>query len=61
MVTTAVAAFVGCFSALLVLAELSAANKWVKYFAALVVGIIATILLGMLVQWVAHLFGHVAG
>jgi uncharacterized membrane protein YGL010W len=59
MISNALAGFVGAFAALLVLAEISAANKIVRYFAALVVGVVVTFLLAWLVQWVGHIFARV--
>ena len=59
MIPTTLAAFVGCFAALLVMAEISIANRLVKYFVALVVGVIATFVLDWVVEWVAHVFARV--
>jgi len=61
MIVTAVAAFVGAFSALAVLAEIASPpmNKALRYFVAFVVGILVAILLALVVQWVAGMFGRV--
>ena len=54
-----VSAFAGCFAALLVLAEVQAQSKVVRYLAAFVVGILVAVLLGLLVQWIASTFARV--
>ena len=59
MIPTALAAFIGCFAAFLVMSEVSIANRLIKYFVALVVGVIATFVLGWVVEWVAHIFARV--
>jgi len=60
MITTAVAAFVGCFVALLLMAEVGATlNKWLRLLIVFVGGIVLTILGAMLVEAVAGLFGKV--
>ena len=56
MVQYAVASFVGCFTALLVMAEVQATNKVIKYAVALVAGIIAAVLLALLVAKIIGLF-----
>jgi F0F1-type ATP synthase assembly protein I len=58
MIAVAVAAFVGAFAALVALAEIQAASKPVRYFAAFVVGLVAAVLLGLLVGWIAGLMGQ---
>lgn len=60
MIQNAVVAFVGAFSALLVLAEVQMPSKWLRYLVAFVVGIVVAILLSMLVHYVAGLFGRAA-
>lgn len=56
---TVVAAFLGCFAAMLALAETGGIpNKVVRYLAAFVVGVIAAILLAMLLGWIATAFSH---
>jgi hypothetical protein len=59
MLQFAVGAFVGAFSALLALAEVQNSNKLVRYFFALVVGLIVTVVLSLVVAWVLGLFHRV--
>jgi hypothetical protein len=59
MFQTALAAFVGCFAATLALAEVPAANRWLRYLAALLVGVVATFVLAWLLAWVGHIFARV--
>lgn len=60
MFQNAIAAFVGCFSALVVLAECAPiTNKVFRYLAAFVVGIVVTFALAWLCGWVAGVFAHV--
>jgi hypothetical protein len=58
MIPAAIAAFIGCFAAMVVLAEITAANKLIRYLAALVVGVLATVALAWAVQWIAAAFSH---
>ena len=59
MIQSAVAAFVGAFAALFVLAEVQMPSKWLRYLVAFVAGILAAVLLAMLVGWVAHTFPRI--
>lgn len=60
MIATALASFIGAFAALLVLAEIHADNKLVRYFAALIVGVVVTVVLALVVRWAAGIFGLAA-
>lgn len=61
MLVAALAAFIGCFAALVVLAELaSIASKIVRYLAALILGLLLTYGLGLLASWVAHVFAKLS-
>jgi hypothetical protein len=59
MFQNAVAAFVGCFSAFVALAEIPATNKAIRYLAAFVLGIVVTFVLAWLCGWVAGVFAHI--
>lgn len=61
MIQPAIAAFVGCFSALLVLAEIQAGNKLLRYLAAFVVGILVTLGLAWLLGLIVAAFARVHG
>ena len=54
------AAFVGCFSALVAL-EVTAAvlPKWVRYLAALLLGVVVCFVLGWILSFVASIFAKV--
>jgi hypothetical protein len=60
MILTAVACFVGAFSALLAMAEVQTSNKWFRYLAAFLVGFVVTVLLALFLTWVAGLFAQFA-
>jgi hypothetical protein len=60
MIPNAISAFVGCFAALLVMGEIQAGSKLIKYLAAFACGLAVTVLLSWLCAWVVSLFGHVA-
>jgi hypothetical protein len=57
---TAIAAFVGCFVAIL-MGEIGGANKPLVYAARFVVGLGVTVLLMLAVDQVAHLFARIHG
>lgn len=59
MIPNAVAAFVGAFAALFVLAEVQMPSKWLRYLIAFVAGLLATVLLAMLVGWIVNTFQRV--
>jgi hypothetical protein len=59
MISEAIAAFVGAFSALAVLAEITASNKIIRYLAAFVCGILVTVLLAWFLGWVAGVFAQI--
>jgi len=59
MFSAALSAFVGCFAAMIALAEVQIANKLLKYLVALVCGVIITFLLALVLAWVARIFGQV--
>ncbi len=54
MLTTAIAAFVGAFAAKAALEEVRHENRLIRYGIALVAGMVATLLVGEAVQFVAH-------
>jgi len=59
VISNAVAAFVGCLCALIVMAETGAiASKVVRYIAALVVGALLTILVAWLLGMIAGALGR---
>lgn len=60
MIQTAVAAFVGALAALIVLAEIQMASRWVRYAVCLLVGLVITILLGLLLEWIVALISRAA-
>lgn len=47
------AGFVGAFAALVALAEVQMSNKWLRY----VVGALLTVVLSMVLRWVAKTLG----
>jgi hypothetical protein len=55
----ALSAFVGCFAALIALAEVTIANKLVKYLVALLLGVLVTFALAWALEAVAHVFARV--
>lgn len=59
MIPTALAAFIGCFSVFLVMAEIVATNKVIRYLAAFIVGIVVTVVLSWLLGWVIGVFHHI--
>jgi len=61
MFQTAVACFVGAFSAIVTIAEVQVSNKILKYLAAFLIGFIATVLLAFLLVWVSGLFAQFGG
>lgn len=62
MIQTAVAAFVGAFAAIAVLAETGAiASKLLRYLLAFVGGILATVVLLWVLVKIAEAFSHLHG
>ena len=60
MFQNAIAAFVGCFSALVVLAECGPiGNKVIRYLVAFVAGVVVAFVLAAFLGWVAGVFAHV--
>lgn len=60
MFANALAAFVGCFAALVVMAECAPiASKLVRYLCALVLGVLVTFGLAWVMGFVAHIFARV--
>ncbi len=59
MFASAVAAFVGCFAAMVALAEVQLPNKWLRYLAALVIGVLITFGLAWVLERVAEVFARV--
>jgi small neutral amino acid transporter SnatA (MarC family) len=53
----AIAAFIGCLAALIVMAEVVVTSKWLKYVVALLVGLVLTWILQWLVHWLARIVG----
>ena len=51
MIQYAIAAFLGAFSALLVLAEVTVTNKLLRYFVALLAGALVTVVLSWALAW----------
>lgn len=61
MIQTAVAAFIGALTALIMMKETEAlSGRVIRYLSSLVVGIIVTIILSLFASWVAGLFAKVA-
>jgi len=58
MFQNVVAAFVGCFAAMVVLAEVAISNKWLKYLVALFFGALLAIILGLVLNWMVGLISH---
>lgn len=54
----AIAGFVGALSALIVMAEIQMANRWAKYLVCLIVGLVLTIILGFILDWVVAQVGR---
>lgn len=52
-------AFVGCFAALVAMAEVTPKNKLVRYLAALLIGVVLAFVLGAVLDWVAGIFARV--
>lgn len=61
MIAQSIAAFVGCFAALLVLAEVQVSNRILKYLAAFVVGVVVDVVLSGFLSWVVAQFARVHG
>ena len=61
MIATALAAFVGCFTAVAVLAEVQNPNKALRYFFAFVVGLVVAVLLALFVGWLAGVLHLIHG
>ncbi len=59
MIDTAVAAFIGAYSALVVMAEITIANKLVKYLVAALAGLILTVLVALVLGWITGHIPHV--
>lgn len=59
MFTAAVAAFVGCFAAMVALAEVQLPNKWLRYLLALLVGVLITFGLAWVLEKVSGVFSRV--
>ena len=62
MIHDAVAAFVGCFAALFVIEESEPfKSRTLRYFAAFLVGILTTVALSWLLEFIVHSFNKAAG
>jgi thiamine transporter ThiT len=59
MIAFAVGAFVGCFAAMVTLAEITMPNKLVRYVVAFIAGALLAVILGFFLNWVAGLFHHI--
>lgn len=55
---TIVLAFIGAFAAVMCIAEIQAGSKVLKYLAAFVVGLVASVVLWAVFTWVAGHFPH---
>jgi fatty-acid desaturase len=60
MIQYAVAAFIGAFSALLVMAEVVIQNRILKYFVALLAGALVTVVLSWALTWMIRTLAHAA-
>jgi hypothetical protein len=58
MFQASIAAFVGCFAALVALAEIQIKSRPVKYLVALLAGAFFTVLLTLVLDWMLKLLGH---
>lgn len=54
----AVAACIGALSAMIAMAEVQIASKWLKYLVALVVGVLLALLLGLVWSWLLGLLSR---
>ena len=59
MFGSALSAFVGCFAAMVALAEVTIANKLVRYLVALLFGVLVTFVLAWALGYVAHIFAGI--